>query len=177
MDKHKINRKTSVTVDEQGTSLADQHQLAQEVLKKFRVVFGSIKKHFREIENQCGVSGAQVWAIWEISRAPGMRVTELAKVLSLHQSTMSNLLEKIEEGGLIRKERTQGDQRVVRLYVTEHGHEVIQRAPKPMSGILPDALQKLPLATLLSLSQDMETLIALMPGKDISAASKPLSEI
>ena len=156
---------------------SDSNQLAQEVLGKFRVVFSSIKKHFREIENQCGVSGAQVWAMWEISRTPGMRVTELAKALSVHQSTMSNLLDKIEEQGMLRKERPQNDQRSVRLYLTEYGHEIIKRAPKPMSGMLPDALQKLPLETLSRLKQDMDALLSLMAVKDASAAAKPLSEI
>jgi DNA-binding MarR family transcriptional regulator len=160
-----------------GVALSDHNQLAQEVLKKFRVVFGSIKKHFREIEKQSGVSGVQVWTLWEISRTPGMRVTELANALSVHQSTMSNLLDKIEEEGLIRKERTKGDQRVVRLYLTEQGHEIIKLAPKPMSGVLPDALQKLPFETLHSLSKDMDMLLTLMPAKDASAASKTLSEI
>lgn len=164
---------------EKGVAItsSDHDLLAQEVLKKFRVVFGSVKKHFQEIEEQCGISGAQVWAVWEISRTPGMRVSELAAALSVHQSTVSNLLDKIEEKGLIRKERTKGDQRVVRLYLTEQGDEMVKLAPQPMTGILPDALRKMPYKTLCNFAKEMDLLISTMALKDESAAIRPLSEL
>jgi DNA-binding MarR family transcriptional regulator len=177
MSKRTTNREPASRKKAPDIAPSDNNQLAREVLGKFRVVFSSIKKHFREIENQCGVSGAQVWAMWEISRTPGMRVTELAKTLSVHQSTISNLLDKIEERGMLRKERPRDDQRSVHLYLTESGYEIMRRAPKPMSGILPDALQRLPFGTLYRLREDMDALLSLMSAKDASAATKPLSEI
>lgn len=149
---------------------------AHEALKKFRVVFSSVKKHFQDIESRCGVTGAQLWAISEITDSPGLRVSELARAMSVHQSTASNLVGELERKGIVRKERG-ADQRVVCLYLTEQGNNVVARAPKPMIGVLPDALQRLPADVLSSLSGNMDVLIATMHLKDEAAAAKPLSDI
>ena len=136
-----------------------------------------MKKHFEDIEARCGVSGAQLWALWEIYKAPGLRVSELANALLVHQSTASNLLIKLEEKALIRRERTSADQRVVKLDLTEKGREIISRAPKPMTGLLPDALQRLPEDILENLLGNMEALISSMRIKDEGATDKPLSDL
>ncbi len=156
---------------------ANESDKARETLKRFRIVFSSVKKHFDDIEAQCGVSGAQLWALWEISRSPGLRVSELANALLIHQSTASNLLVKLEEKMLIRRERASHDQRVVRLHMTEKGNDIIARAPKPMIGLLPDALQRLPEDTLANLLECMDALISRMQIRDDEANAKPLSEL
>jgi len=139
-------------------------------------VFSTVKKHFQDIESKCGVSGAQLWAISEVADLPGLRVSELACAMSVHQSTASNLVGELEKKGLIRKERG-ADQRVVRLYLTKLGNELVARAPKPMMGVLPDALQRLPDEVLNSLTANMDALIGMMQLKDKAAATKPLSDI
>ncbi len=150
---------------------------AREALKKFRVVFSSVKKHFQHVEALCGVSGAQLWAIVEIARTPGLSVNELAYALSIHQSTASNLLAEIEKKGFVLKERTGADQRIVRLHLTKKGKDVVARAPKPSIGVLPDALQHLPNEVLDSLNANMAVLLSLIQLKDETAAAKPLSDI
>lgn len=146
------------------------------VLSQFRIIFSSVKRHFQDVESKCGVSGAQLWAISEIADSPGLKVSELARAMSVHQSTASNLVGDLEKKGFVRKERGT-DQRVVRLCLTELGNEVVAHAPKPMIGVLPDALQRLPEDVLGNLSGNMDVLIAMMPRKDKSAASKPLSDL
>jgi DNA-binding MarR family transcriptional regulator len=149
---------------------------ARDALRRFRVVFSTVKKHFQDIQSKCGVSGAQLWAISELATLPGLRVTELAHAMSVHQSTASNLVGELEEKGFVRKERG-ADQRVVRLYLTEQGNKLVACAPKPMMGVLPDALQRLPEDVLNSLTANMDILIAAMQLKDKAAATKPLSDI
>jgi len=154
-----------------------QDLLARETLRKFRVIFGAVRQHFQAVEKACGVSGAQVWVMATLAETPGMRVSQLANALSIHQSTASNLLDKIEKAGLIRRERSSQDQRVVQLYLTEAGQAALERAPKPFTGVLPYALGKLSPEVLNGLSQNLEQVIAGMEMVDIAAADKPLSEL
>lgn len=153
-----------------------REERARDALRRFRVVFSTVKKHFQDVESKCGVSGAQLWAISEVVNSPGLRVNDLAHAMSVHQSTASNLVRDLERSGLIRKERG-SDQRVVRLYLTEKGDELVARAPKPMMGVLPDALQRLPDGVLDSLTENMDILIGMMQLNDKAAATKPLSDM
>lgn len=168
---------STIEADKGKSAKSEQHEeQARYVLRQFRIVFSSVKKHFLDIEAKCGVSGAQLWAISEISDSPGLKVTELARAMSVHQSTASNLVGELEKNGFVRKERGT-DQRVVRLRLTEKGHEVVKNAPKPMIGVLPDALQNLPENVLSSLSGNMDVLIARIHIKDVAASTRPLSDI
>lgn len=58
-----------------------------------------------------------------IIKKPGFKVTELAKAMSIHHSTASNMLDKLAKKGLIVRERTSQDQRVVTVTLTPDGIE------------------------------------------------------
>jgi DNA-binding MarR family transcriptional regulator len=149
--------------------------LAAEALKKFRIIYGAVRQHSRNMERACGVGGAQIWAMATLARTPGMRVTQLARALSIHPSTASNLLDKLERAGLVRRERDSTDQRVVQLYLTEAGEKVLARAPQPLSGVLTHALENLPDEVLGRLIEDLKAIIDRLQVADDSAAAKPLS--
>lgn len=150
---------------------------AREALRQFRVIFGAVRQHYKAIEKACGVSGAQIWAMAALHKSPGMRVSELAQALSIHASTASNLLDKIEKAGLIRRERNSVDQRVVRLYLTANGEKALIKAPQPLTGILTHAIGQLPDTALARLNQDLGALIAHMGAINSQHAQKPLSEL
>ncbi|KVW97135.1 MarR family winged helix-turn-helix transcriptional regulator [Thiobacillus denitrificans] len=149
---------------------------ARETLRQFRVIFGAVRQHFQTVEKACGVSGAQIWAMAALHQTPGMKVSELAQALSIHASTASNLLDKIEKSGLVRRERNHVDQRVVQLYLTDAGEQALEKAPQPLTGILTHALGQLPDDTLARLNQDLAVLIAHMGAVNTLDAQKPLSE-
>lgn len=155
----------------------DTARLAIQVLKKFRLIYGTVRQHFREIEQTCGVSGSQLWLMQEIANTAGVGVSELAGRLSIHQSTCSQLVEKLVGSGLITKERSKEDQRRVGLRLTKQGVEVIARAPGPAEGVLPEALRKLPRETILTLDATLEMVIAQLQTGDDHLAGKPLSDI
>ncbi|MDR2364239.1 MAG: MarR family transcriptional regulator [Zoogloeaceae bacterium] len=116
---------------------------AMDVLKQFRAVFSAVKQHFQQVESTCQVSGAQLWALAVVARQPGLRVSELARAMAVHQSTASNLVDRLVELNLIRKDRSRHDRRVVHLTPAPRGVELIEKAPQPLEGALPGALSKL----------------------------------
>ena len=146
------------------------------VLQQFRELFRVSQQHFQRIESNCGVSGAQLWALSELRKTPGLTVSELARKLSIHLSTSSNLLDKLELQKLIRRERNSTDQRVVRVYLTTSGQQMLRRAPKPVEGVIPDALGKMPATALRSLKRDLGLLLGLASERNPEEGMKPLAE-
>lgn len=162
------------TNDLQESGLRDK---SLEALKKFRQIVSSAQQHFRRIEDQCGLSGAQLWALREVAGCPGQRVSDLAKAMSLHLSTASNLLDKLTKHSLVRRERNDPDQRIVRLYLTEEGALLVANAPGPARGVLPEALERLPDEALDCLNKSFSLLLTEIGGGDEKAAMKPLSDL
>ena len=155
----------------------NKKQLSLQVLKKFRIIYGSVRQQFREIEKTCGVTGSQLWLMQEIVNAPGIGVSELAGCLSIHQSTCSQLVEKLVARNLVIKERSKEDQRRVGLHLTVQAVHLLKKAPGPAEGLLPEALSALPAEIIRALDLSLEKVIAQLQIKDDMLAEKPLSDL
>lgn len=151
--------------------------LATETLKQFRVIIAAVRQHFRALEAACGVSGAQVWILAAIAESPGITVSGLSEALSVHISTASNMLDKLDKAGLVKRTRSETDRRIVNLYLTTKGQSALDRAPRPLTGLVPHALENMPETALAQLHADLGLLIQQMKYVDLSAADKPLSTL
>jgi len=147
-----------------------------DTLAKFRLVINSTKRHYKWIEQQTGVNGALVWALWELNQSPGLKVSEIADAMAIHQSTASNLLDKLEQKNLIKRDRSTDDQRVVRLFLTRSGKALITRVPQPARGLLQESLFKLPPESLQTLNHLLEQLLQEMNPAGLRSPKKALAE-
>ena len=147
-----------------------------QVLRRFRVVFNAVRTHFKQVEKQVGLGGAQVWALSVIRDQPGVGLGELARSMDVHQSTASNLVKGLLTKGLIRADKGQVDKRQVQLYILPPAQALLAKSPGPFEGVLPDALAQLPEHTLQQLDHDLAELIALL-RVDESAGGIPLADL
>lgn len=148
-----------------------------EVLKQFRLIYGSVRSHFQQIEATCGVSGSQIWMLHELQDAPGIGVSDLADRLSIHQTTCSQLIEKLVQRGYVVKTRSAADQRRVGLTTTRSAAAVLKAAPGPAEGLIPEALMGLSESTLESLTNNLAEVIEGLHLKDHQAAERPLADL
>ena len=154
----------------------DAPEPATRVLRQFRIVFNAVKTHFRQVEREAGVGGAQLWALSVIAQRPGIGVTDLSRELDIHQSTASNLIKALAERQLIIARRDGADRRSVALTMLPRGTDVLKSAPLPLAGVLPDALSSLDADTLARLEVDLAKLIAVLGPADEASAKVPLSQ-
>ncbi len=122
----------------------DHTVIAEEAFSKVLQLVRQVQVGMQNIDPSHGLSGSQLWALWQISAHPGQRVGELASTLHIHLSTASNLLDKLEARSLVRRERLDADNRVVRLYLADAGVKLVKGIPGPMQGHLRRALREIP---------------------------------
>jgi len=157
---------------------AAQQRRMLEVLEQFRIIVKSIKRHYQDVERRSHLKGAQLWALAQIAGQPGSPVGELARALAVHQSTASNLGRELLKRRLVTRERRGRDLRHVQLYPSKKGLGLLKAAPRPLIGVLQQALSELPAARLVALHAELARVIALMRSKSIAAARElPLSDI
>lgn len=151
--------------------------LQMQVLRQFRLIYGSVRQHFREVERRCGISGSQLWVLREVVASPGIGVSRLAERLSIHQSTCSLLVEKLVAASLISKTRSVDDQRRVGLDVTQAGRQLLTNAPGPAQGMLPEALKQLPDVALQAMHVNLSQLIGHLTARNENDAEMPLADL
>lgn len=150
--------------------------LEDEVLKQFRIIFSAVRSHFRSIEKQVGIGGAQVWALGAIQANPACSVMDLAAAMNIHQSTASNLIRQLKSQGLIAADKSSSDRRLLKLTLSEEGMRILKSVPGPFEGVLPHAISQIDHFALERLRRDLQTLIHAM-GADESAATQPLAQL
>ena len=149
---------------------------AARVLRRFRIVFNAVKTHFRQVEKEVGIGGAQLWALSLIRAQPGIGVGDLARAMDVHQSTASNLVRALSERHLIVAAKEGRDRRAVSLRALPEGARVLRKAPTPFAGVLPQALNQLDARTLGRLDKDLGKLIAVLAA-DEDAGATPLAQL
>ena len=149
-----------------------------DVLEQFRVIVKSIRRHYQTVEARAGISGAQLWALSQIAGQPGCQVGELARALAVHPSTASNLVRGLSARGLVGRERGARDLRHVQLYTSAKGRRLLAKAPRPLIGVLQQALSELAPERLRALHAELAHVISHMRRKQVAAArALPLSEM
>jgi DNA-binding MarR family transcriptional regulator len=153
-----------------------QYRAMLGVLMQFRVVIASMHRHYRRVERACGVSGAYVWAMERLAVSPGLKVGDLARELAVHQSTASNMIDKLVQEGLVDRRRGD-DQRNVHLYLTPRGRRLMLRAPEPHNGALQEALMHLPPHRLQAIQEDLAWVIRRMSLREQSDGDMVLARL
>ncbi len=152
----------------------DKEYQVQAVTQKLRMIFKAIQSHSKKIEKECGLSGAQLWMLSEVAAVPGVRVSHLAETLSVHASTCSNMLDKLEKKDLIYRDRSKKDQRTVHLHITDAGQKLLSNAPKPLQGKLSRGLELLTLEQLTTLEDSLEGLVQTLKLPDDKGSFLPI---
>jgi DNA-binding MarR family transcriptional regulator len=156
--------------------IAPHNVTSPQVLRRFRLIFNAVKTHFRHMEKQVGLGGAQVWALSIVRDNPGIGMNEVAAKMDIHQSTASNLIKSLIKKTCVRMERGVQDRRSVELHILPAGLEVLSRVTGPFEGVLPDALGRLSTEVLARLDHDLEQLIRVLEV-DEQAAQIPLAQL
>jgi DNA-binding MarR family transcriptional regulator len=112
-----------------------------------------------------GVSGPQLWALWELRSSQGLPVSQLARRMHLHPSTVSGIGDRLEAKGLARRVRDAPDHRVVRLEITDAGLDLLERAPGPAMHRVLRALEAMPESLLGAVASGLTRLAEAMEGE------------
>lgn len=155
--------------------MGDRTLRIQSVTRYLRILFKVVQAHSKFVEKECGLSSAKLWMLSELHANPGIKVSQLANSLSIHPSTCSNMLDKLEEDGFVSRQRSKKDQRAVHLSMTDKGNELLHKAPQPTQGKLSGALQGLSDESLLLLEKALDELVLALQEKDDDAALIPIA--
>lgn len=79
----------------------------------------------RHMERNLGISGPQRLVLREVGRHPDIQPGELATILGVHPSTITGLVDRLVERGLLLREQREDDRRASRLRITKVGQRLL----------------------------------------------------
>lgn len=146
------------------------------LLQQFRMILQAVKTHFVQVERKTGVGGSKVWALSLIAARPGMGVGDLAQAMCIRQPTASQMVKQLQLLGYLEARPHPTDRRALQLYLMSNGKALLEKAPLPHAGVLPQAIDELDDATVHRMRHDLDTLSRVM-GANIAGATTTLDRL
>jgi DNA-binding MarR family transcriptional regulator len=112
-----------------------------------------------ELDRSLGVSGAQLFVLRQLSEKRAGSIAELAARTLTDQSSVSVVVSRLVERGLVERARRKDDQRCAELKVTARGRAILRRAPRSGQEQLIAALERLPAARRTALARALAQLV------------------
>lgn len=129
------NTKARPTAPRPGTT--------QEVLDAIRRIVQTLRESSRLAERRAGLSGAQLFVLHKLAEHPRSSVNELAAHTHTHQSSVSAVVARLVEQGLVQRAPSETDGRRVELTLSSHGRRAAARVPDLAQARLVASIQQL----------------------------------
>lgn len=126
----------------------------------------ALQRLSKRMERTIGVSGPQRLALRLVARFPGLPAGRLARLLHLHPSTVSGLVKRLAERGLIARSSDGPDRRRTQLRITPAGIELLSSPQPTIESAVLSALGTLP-------PRRIETALKVLASVSMSLASAP----
>ena len=105
---------------------------------EFRVALRRFQHHADVVARECGITPAWYLLLLQIKGAPDLSeqttVTALADRLQLAQSSVTELVSRADQAGLLERKPSSTDARVVHLRLRAQGEEIFARAFRSLAS-------------------------------------------
>jgi DNA-binding MarR family transcriptional regulator len=135
---------------------------AARAMDALRRIVRGLRVSSRAAERELGLSSAQLFVLQRLAEEPGASLGRLAERTLTDPSSVSVVLARLVERGLVRRGTAPDDARRLSLSLTAAGRALVRRAPEPAQARLAAALERLPSARKQALASDLEAVAEAM---------------
>jgi len=106
-------------------------QLSWMFFATLRRMSRSLDVHSRHLEKEFGLTVPQLNVLWAVGTSGRAPIGQVADRISLSGATLTSIVDRLEQHGLVERERSTNDKRQVLIALTDSGRRVLARGPKP----------------------------------------------
>ncbi len=100
----------------------------------------ALQRTSKRMEATLGMTGPQRLVLKVVGQFPRLTASELARIVRLHPSTITGIVQRLEKKGLLTRERNARDQRRVHLTVGRHAKRMAGRSKGTVESAVEQAL-------------------------------------
>jgi len=140
---------------------------AADIVNGLRRIVRALESYSQEVYKGYGLTSPQLWALKTLKRRGPLATSDLAQALAVQPSSLSLLVDRLEQRGLVRRHRPRKDRRFVEIDLTPKGAVLAARAPEPAQGRLLHGLRDLPARDVRAIRSAIERLVEMMEASDL----------
>jgi MarR family transcriptional regulator, organic hydroperoxide resistance regulator len=113
------------------------------VTKRLRQIAHELDKHSKFLQEHYSVTVPQIITLREIYEHGPVSFSELTEIVSLNNSTVTGIVDRLERQNLVQRTRTARDRRRIDLVITDAGVEFVRQIPPPIQRGLIQGLENM----------------------------------
>jgi DNA-binding MarR family transcriptional regulator len=121
---------------------------------------------FRVLGAAGGPSPAQRFVLEQLAARPGASIGDLARLTHTDQSSVSVVVSRLVDGGLVERRRSEDDARRAELSLSARGKSLAKKSPPSGQARLLDALEALSSPRRSALARELDALVSAMGIED-----------
>jgi DNA-binding MarR family transcriptional regulator len=143
-----------------------------EILVKLRKIIRSINLESKKIQKEFGISIPQLLILQYLSEQEDYRAPakDIKNYINLNASTVSGIVHRLEEKGLVARLPNIKDKRGMYVTLTAKGAELLKKSPTTLQEKMSKRLQALSPEQINELNKNIDILTRLMDAEDVEAA-------
>lgn len=142
----------------------------QQVLVALRRLIRATDLHSKHLVRTAGLTASQVLLLQAINDKRSATASQLARIISLSQATVTTILDHLESRGLVSRQRSTQDKRKVYIFLTEQGQQVLENAPAPLQEHFIQQFRQLEAWEQTAIISSLQRVAQMMDASDIDAS-------
>jgi len=138
----------------------------RDTLDALRRIVQALRESSRRAEQRLGITGAQLFVVEQLAETPHQSLNELAARTFTHQSSVSTVVARLVEDGLVSRHYSETDARRLELVLTARGRRLAAETTGAAQGRLIAAVQSLPLRSRRQLAALLRRVVLAMDAAD-----------
>lgn len=147
--------------------MAHTSDISNNVLKVLRKIIRAVDVQSKQLVKEYGLTGPQILILKELHAAEDITVGKIAANVDLSQSTVTNILERLENRGFISRSRSNVDKRRVNIKLEEEGVRILEMDPSLLQEHFVRRFKELPDWEQSSILSSLQRVAAMMNAADI----------
>jgi DNA-binding MarR family transcriptional regulator len=126
--------------------------------------------HAKQLSRETNLKTSQLLVIQTLDEVGEMTIGEIAARVNLAQASVTSIVDRLQEAGLLARQRGDSDKRKVFVQITPKGREVVERAPTALHDRFSERFTALEDWEQMQMVAVLERVAAMMDADRIEAA-------
>ncbi|MBD3168018.1 MAG: MarR family transcriptional regulator [candidate division Zixibacteria bacterium] len=147
-----------------------ENETTSKVLRVLRQIMRAVDLHSKKLEKEYNLTGPQLIVLHEIVRNQEIPIGILAQKVSLSNATLTGIIDRLENRGLVNRVRNIEDRRKVLIKSTKTGEKTLKNAPSPLQEEFRRQFEKLRIFKQKEILASLEMVASMMSAESLDVA-------
>jgi len=139
----------------------------KEVIFSIRRLMQAGEMYTKELGKKYQVSAPQLYCLLTLNDHGPLPPSQIARHILVKSSTVTGIVDRLEQKGLVQRVRNSRDRRVINIELTEKGRALARNAPPPIQRTIMDGLKRVSDGQLTEITRGLKLLTDMMDVCDL----------